>query len=674
MAYKTDSEATSNPSTTKEQLDKDFVSTVRTALSDLRGEIDERNTKIAERDDFVYGDRLERSLDIPVGHDFTPVNWLRRSVEIHKVQFMGRPFQIISTSDTKDTNIEDQDEAARIKVENKKQKAYAELRQNIIDDIIEDNGGHSLFMTGAESASAIGDFIIKAWYDEDESKYVLSPIEAVENCYVLWNKDDYRTFDAFAYASQISKQSAIKDYGVPSTVATSVLGSPLDYVGSTGSNITTSTQPMVTIMEVTGKIPGWASDKGKLKRVDQGKETSINTIIVGDCVYRVIDEEKKMPRHYILPNKKQRRRPWGEPDISDAAIQINLTYVETLSDWRTVSSKVNFPKFKAFNFGQDAQLPKYQARSVQILPLGENQDISFLSQGDSNQIDFKAQMDELKEQFVRETGISRVLFDDPSITLNSNQALLTSMKPTSDIAETKKQLWGPILVEMFEDALEVLAEWDEDVKQLVDEDFTLKIMWPSVMQKEDPIYQQMLLNRKNAGTISMQSYLEAQGETKEEIDRIRDEMSDPVTAAMLGNQLPLLATNLIAPPQPKKEDPKVSVSLRGDLTPMQEAEIAAQNGFNSQGEVGPQGQAGLNAYSNADNAGFINGNAFNGGTANTQTLNSTTPSPNAASQPPQIATPANNTEGSGVVSQPGSGATPVSPEGAVNQVNQNNGA
>lgn len=648
---------------TYEMTQKDFIADVYALLGDVETEVSQRNATITTRDGYIYGDLLERSLNIPIGHDHTPVNWLRRTVEIHKIQFMGRPFQVISTYDTKDSSTAaDEEDKGRIDIENKKQKEYAELRKNLIDDIIRDNGGHALFMDGAESASAVGSWIIKGWYDKDEEKYNLVPIEAVENCYVVWNQDNFRGFDAFGFVNQISKQRAMSLYGVDKTVATSPLGSPLKFATGNVTPPQPSNQPMVTTIEITGKVPGWGSENGVCKRVDHGKENELNATIIGTEIYALKDKENELPRHYIFPNKKQRRRPWGVSDISDAAININATYVETLSDWRTVSSKVNFPKFKGFNFGPDTQMPKYKARKIQILPLAEGQDITFLEQGDANAADFKAQMDEEKEQFVRETGISRVLFDDPSITLNSNQALLTSMKPTSDIAESKKQLWSPILQQMFTDAIEVLANFREDVKDLATDAWNLKVQWPSVMQKEDPVFQQMLLNRKNAGTMSIQSYLEAQGETKEELDRIREEMQDPITAAIQGNQLGLIANMLIAPPQPPpKEEPRVSVSLRGDLTPMQEAEIAQQSGFNTSGEMGPQGISGLQAGEKKDNEGFIGPE----GQAIQQSL---------PAAPAQVATPANNGEGAQPVSQPGSGASSTSPQGALDQAAQQQGA
>lgn len=614
----------------QEKIKEDFAKDVREEFSELSGEIEERNTDVLERDDFIYGDRLENALDIPLGHDFTPVNWLRRTVEIHKNMFMSRGFQVVSTYDSTDpATAADEQDRARIDIENKKKKEFAEQRMNTINSIIEDNGSFAMWGALAENCSAVGNACIKAWYDEKEKKYVLSQIEAIENVYVLWNKDDFRTYDAVAYVYQISKQKAIDDYGVDEDVQTSPVGQPMEVIAAqTTTANTTFTQPMVTVMEVTGKICGWASKGGKLQEVPEGKETELNAIIVGGTTVRVIDDPKKIPKYYILPNKRQRRRAWGTSDVSDAAIQINLTYIETLSDWRTHASKVNFQKYKAYGFGPDVQLPKSENRKVQVLPLADGQDIQRLDQGDSNQLDFRAQMDELKEQYVRETGISRVLFDDPSVTFNSNQALLTSMKPTSDIAEAKKQLWSPIITQIFADALETLAEYEPDTYgELVadDEPWSLKVMWPSIMQKEDPIFQNMLLNRFNAGLMSVQTYLEQQGETKEELDRLREELVDPITSAIIGKQTPQLAQTIL-----QAATAQIQAWLQATLPqPGQEA-------------GGAPNVPGVNS---------------NGGTAALG----------------QSATQVQNVEGTQPTSQPGSGATAVSPQGKLNQLTQQTG-
>src|SRR5690242_10760766 len=169
------------PENEYDKLTHDLWSAVRGKLFESQAEVIVRNDTIANIDAYVYGNKLETSLDIPVGHDFTPVNWLKRVVEIHTVQFMGRPFQAISTYDVKDIdtavmpstfqqgqspNLDKQ----RLVIENKKQKALAQLRMRTVKDIIRDNGGHSMFINGAESASVAGSFVIKRWYDEDEKK------------------------------------------------------------------------------------------------------------------------------------------------------------------------------------------------------------------------------------------------------------------------------------------------------------------------------------------------------------------------------------------------------------------------------------------------------------------------------------------------------------------------
>ena len=674
-------------STKKDNPTETFAESVRVAFSATTTEISERNGNVEERDLYVYSDKLDRSIDIPVGHDATPVNWLRRTVEIHKNMFMSRGFQVISTYDTNDINsAADEEEAERLKIENKKEKSFAEQRKLLIDSIIKDNGGFAMWADLAESASAVGDAAVKTYYDEENDKFVISPIESIENLYVLWDKNDFRQVQAVAYVHQVSKSTAIDKFGAPKDVQTSPIGRPLDsFALNNPGVVSNSGQEMVTILEVTGIIEGWTSNKGVLSACAVGSEKPVNVKIIGNAVTKVIDDEKKLPKYYLFPNKRQRRRPWGVSDVSDAAININVTYVETLSDWRTVSAKVNFPKYRAFGFGLDTQLPRSEPRKIQMLPLSEGQDLVPLDQGNPDKMDFKAQMEELKEQFVRETGVSRVLFDDPSVTLNSNQALLTSMKPTSDIAEAKKQLWGPIIEELFTDALETVAKYNKELSEIATGDFELKVMWPSVMQKEDPVYQQMLINRFNSNTISLQTFLELQGETKEEIDRIRDELEDPVTASILGRIVNVLAQNKVAPPSNEPEV-KTSINLRGDLTPGQEANHATQIGINDgpfPPSMGPQGGQGLVAQENFDNQGFLTGDAYQGGMPVNRGPDGQPIGPGTGQKKdtntgqdarPQVNTQAQNQEGQGAVSQPGSGATPTSAQGAINQNNQQQGA
>jgi Zn-finger nucleic acid-binding protein len=657
-----------------------------TQLIHVQTEVSIRNQHISERDQYIYSDKLERSIDIPVGHDFTPVNWLKRAVEIHKIMFMGRPFSMIANYDTQDTTMAaDDDDKQRREMENKKEKAYAEQRSKLIDSIVRDNGGHALFMDGAENCSAIGSWIVKTWYDNDEKKFHISPIEAVENCFVIWNRDNFRQHDFFAYAFQVSREEAASNYGLSEDqLKTSPLGSPFlfsaaSYPGQQfGSNNSTygatsvtsgqtTGQPMVTIIEGTGKLEGWKSVNGKLRPCPIGQENEINVVFVGGKLVRILDDEKKLPKYYIFPNNRTRRRAWGVSDITDGAINLNVTYIETLSDWRTVANKVNFPKLKGFNFGQGATLPKFKNRQIQLLPLGDGMDIAPLPLGDGGSIDWSRQLDEIKNQFVRETGLSRVLFDDPTVALNSNQALLTSMKPTSDIAEAKKQLWSPILAQLFTDAIYTVAAHEDAYKDLADGNWWLKVQWPSVMSKEDPTFQAMLLNRLNAGTMSIESYLQMQGETKEEIDRIRDEMADPITAGIHGKQLAELAhfeiyRSLGIPPWgftvPK-------LNFRADLAPEEVGNIAHNYGWD-QGPygdaIGPQGNSGLRAADDWLNHGMIAGAQDNSGTPSFKKA------PNA-----QITTPGQNQPGQQPMSQPGTGATTTSPQGAQNQQVQNNG-
>jgi len=621
-----------------EKLQQDFVADVLESLEQTKSETAERNGNIDKLDSVIFGTQLATYLKIPIGHDKTSINWLRRAVEIHTDQFMGNGFQVVSTYDSKDiTTAGDEEEKQRIKVENKKSKEYAEQRRNLIEQIKEDNGGDSLFKDLAQNASAVGDAVIKTYYDDEEKKFIISPVESVENFYAIWSDNNFREADAYAYVYQISLQKAAKMYGCGEDTPTSPLGQPLNFSYST-STTTISDQKMVTVIELTGLVNEWSAENGKLSEVEIGKETKMNVLIVGNKVKRLITDQKKLPNYYVLPNKRQRRRPWGVSDISEAAIDINLTYIETLSDWRTVANKVNFPKFKALGFGKNITMPKPKPRTVEMIPLSDGQDIQLINQGDSNQFDFKAQLEELEKEFVRETGLSRVLFSDPTIQLNSNQALMTSMKPTTDIAQAKKSLWKPILTQMFTDALNVIAAYDKDVAELVnsDDSWTLRVVYPDHIAKYDPSAFSMLLNRFNAGLISSQSFMEQLGETKEEVDRIADELDSSITAAIIGKQVPMVAQHVI-----QKEIQKEQMEMQA-AQQTQQASIVNQTG------VAPNGKPNT-PPAGAGGAGSVGNSA-------------------------QISTAANNTPGSGIMSQAGSGATTASPAGAVAQTAQNAGA
>jgi hypothetical protein len=688
--------------TTKDQLEKKFVTDVRSQLATLTGEVSMRNKVIMENDSYIYGDLLSKSLNVPAGHDFTPVNWLRRVCEIHRTQTMGDGFTISSSYHGEDVDsVDDPDQKKQLELNNTVKKNNASARNKLFQAILRDNGGQAVFAKMVENSSAVGTSVLKTWYDENEGKYKLDMIEAVEHFYALWKKSNFREASLYAYVYQINKSDAVKEYNAPADVPTSPLGMPLAVLTSVNIVEYISTQPMVTVMEVCGKVQGWKTDgNGNLQECEVGDETDLNCMIVGNVVHQVVDDPKYLPKYYIFPNKQIRRRPWGLPDVTSAAVNINQTYIETLSDWRTVQAKVNFPKFKAFGFGLETQLPKPKARTVEMIGLGEGQDIQPIQNPNSevgSELDFIRTLDELKQSFVRETGISRQLFDIPDSNVsNSNQAAMTAMRSISDQVEARRLLWEPIIQRVFSDAIKCLALWDDNIKDLdqEDEDWYIRVEWPPSMRKDDPSYQTTKLNRFISGTMSVQSFLESLGENaKEEIDRMSDEMENPITAAIHGKLLTLMAELKIAGP-PTAAPPKIAVNLRGDLTPEQETNLSVQHGF-GEGPIfgptsGPQGELGIRATDNAVNQGMVTGQGYSAGQPvisgpGAASLPSS-PAPNAlgtqpgnttgGAQPtqPQLTTPpTGNTPGAQTMSQPGSGATQNSAKGNVNQTNQRRG-
>ena len=670
-----------SPLSPYDQLCQEFVGEARSQLATLQGEIAARNKIIQENDAYVYGNFLERNINIAPGHDRTTVNWLRRVVEIHRTQTMGDGFTVTSSYHGVDVSTAQDDQGKQqLDLVNTKKKTYAEARNKLFQSILRDNGGTSLFADMVENAAAVGDTVLKAWYDEEKGKYCLDMVEALEHFYVVWSQDNFREFDFTGYVYQISKQEAADQYQVDETVATSPLGMPLAVLSSANTVQYLSTQPMVTIMEVNGRIQGWCSQNGVLRRCNVGDETEINVVIVGDHVYNVIDDPKYLPHYYIFPNKRIRRRPWGLPDITSSAININATYIETLSDWRTVASRVNFPKFKAFGFGLDTQLPAPTPRKVEMIGLGEGQDIVPIQNSNgqaASELDFARQLAELKEAFVRETGISAQLFDIPDVPINSGPTGLISMKSLSDQVEARRQLWEPIIIRVMNDALECLSHWDSNIKEIIsDDDWYTRVSWPPAMRMDDPTYVTMVLNQTVMGFQSLQTTFERLGfNSKEELDRINDEMDNPITAAIHGRMLGMLAELKISGP-PTSAPPKINVSLRGDLTPEQETNMSVQHGFGS-GPIygpsaGPQGELGMRATDDAVNTGRISGQGYSTGQpviTGGQPLQNSQPS-----APQTITPPTGNAPGAQVASAPGSGqATPNSPQGNINQQSQRRG-
>jgi hypothetical protein len=343
-----------------------------------------------------------------------------------------------------------------------------------------------------------------------------------------------------------------------------------------------------------------------------------------------------------------------------------------MSTWATIFQKEAGTVYKAKGFTA-SNIPKRKRKGATFIPMDYTQDIEPIT-NPAGAITQQSQqlIGELKDAFVRVTGIGRVMFDDPTINPTSNQALMTTLKGVIDIVEDKQSRWEPILVEMFTDALELAAKFDPSIKEVVQDDngWYLYVKWPSVLRREDATYQTMYMNRFNNNTISLGSYLEAMGteDVTEEIDRIKDEMKDATVAAILSRQLGLLAQSIISPPS--QPSPDVKINLRGDLTPYQEANLASKQGFNDgpfPPTAGPQGTGGLAAQENTDNEGFVTGPPFAGGEA----IQRGPDGQPIQDQPNPTLTPDQNT--GQTASIPGSGAPAVSPEGAIAMQQQNEG-
>ena len=578
-------------------------------------------------------------------------------------------------------------ETKLIDAKNKLKQANAETRKRLIDAIMRDNGGEDLFKRGARIGSAYGTTVYKMWLDEEEKRIKISLLETPQNYYAGWSDSDFRNRDWNAYVYQISQTSAYNKYGDKlkegEEFATTVEGQPFTSFVSTDQNIlvndnttqdTRTDAPMVTVVDFVGILPGWTYEKGQFKKVKRGKEKPFCAYIVGKKIVRVYNEDKYLPRYYLIRNVEEPRRAWGRSDISDAMIQVNQTMIQVMSTWTTLFEKEVSPVYMAKGF-EGQQIPKRERLRPTFIPMAPEQDIQLLSPSTAFTGESQQLIGELKDSFMRVSGIPRVMFDDSTINPVSNQALMTTMKGLIDIVEDKQARWTPVLIEMFTEALNLAVYILPEIKQAVEEDdWFLKIEWPSVLRREDATYQQMWLNLFNAGVLSLETYYEKLGfaDSTEEIDRLRDELKDPATAAVLGRQVGVLAQQVISPPQGQPQ-PDVKINLRGDLTPNQEANLASQQGFNDgpfPPSSGPQGNTGLAAQENVDNQGYIAGGQ-EGGPMAIQYGQDGQPLPPVQDQAnPQLTADQNTGQ---TASQPGSGAPAVSPQGAINQMNQREG-
>lgn len=683
-------------------INNELAEAIRNTLSTTEGDVAVRNKYINERDQIVYEDGLFKDIDIPIGADRTLYNLCKRAVNIHTSQFMGRGFKFYSTynksadvveapqEEAQDPNGEQQDPEAQTKLldaKNKLAQENANVRKKLIDGIIEDNGGMAPWMARAQMGSAYGFSVVKQWGDFKNKKVKQTTLETPQNYYAVFADSNFREREADAYVDQISESKAYKMYGsylkddekfdlsapgVLFTAPTSANAQPTDLSTVTSiSEYMQSKNKMITRVEFTGIIPGWCGYSGKVKKCKRGDETPINVTIVGGKVTQIVTDEKKQPKYYLLPNIIEPRRMWSRSDLDESCIQINKTYIDAMSTWATLYQKEVYNSYKAKGF-EGQEIPSRLKKKVTMIPMSQEQDITPLDQPGNFGAETKQFIEELKENFVRVAKVGRVLFDDPTINPSSNQALMTTLKGVVDVVEEKQANWEPVLREMFKDALYLAAQMAPELKNVVSEEgWDLKIEWPSILRREDATYQQMWLNRFNANTVSLETYMEKMGEedTTEEVDRIKDEMKDPTMAAILSRQLGVLANQVIAPPQP--QGPDVKVSLKGQLTPNQEANIADKQGFldgKFPPTAGPQGNEGAASTDNVNNLGYIEGDQNKAGFA----LQIGPDGQPVQDQPLPQLTPDQNT--GQTASMPGSGAQPVSPEGAINMVNQQAGA
>lgn len=654
---------------TQDERYSDLYNDIVHALLDLDIEVSKRNSYMNKRYRAVYQDGIYHDIDIAANEWFAEYNLLRRVVDIQTSQLFGRGFNVVSDYSKEDLSAYEQNPAEKeaMKLKNKRLKAQAELRQKLVKAIITDNGGMQIFEDGGRIGSAMGMTVYKVAPDVKNKKAEITLLETPQNYRAGWSDNNFRErdFDAFVYQISLSKANRLYKDRLPegANFRESRVGSPLE--DSTAADINTNNgirsleQPtntdrrMVTVVEFVGYLSEWGGDGESIYEVEDGEETRFSALCVGGYIVDVETDEKLLPRYFPINNQQVPRQPWGDADIVDSLIDINKEIVRLMADMGVWADKNLWKILMGKGLSNEQMLRlKGKRRTTKMLGMAQDQTIEEVQTSSQPLTEFARLVDQKIDLFVRIAGIGRVLLDDPTINANSNQALMTTLKGVVDIVESKQKRWTPALREMFRFALELSAQFAPAIKPALTDDpnWDLDIEWPPVLRREDATYQTMLLNMFNANAMSLETYLQkAMGDgAADEIDRLRDESTDPLLLAILSKQLPLLAQQLIAPPPPPgsgEPDIKYNVSVKADAT--------------------------ADPVANADLIRVVDPQLPDEGVASTA-VQGMTPSPQALGSQASPTLTADQNTGQ-AASQPGSGAPAVSASGAAAQANQNAG-
>lgn len=531
------------------------VSAIQGKVKELETEISERNDYMNTRDDVLYdSDYLINELQIKAGFDATKYNFLPRAIDIHKSQVMGRGFNIITRYDKEDISVLDDSEDKELvekeaMITNKKRAIAAANAKKGVEDTIEDNGGFAIFTDMAGVGSSYGHGIIKKWYDADENAVKVVALESPQLYRAGWKDTNFRDRDFDVISYQISTDAADKKYKskLPNGVDSF---KPDEQLDNTDTLVKQTSRSMVSVVDFSGSIPG----------VNDGEP--FHAMVVGNYLVGYETNRDFIPKYYLFPNRVKYRRPWGASDISDESISINQSYIQRMSDYTTLIDKILFPKIK-FKGYESINLPKAEPREVQGFAMGLDQDMEIL-QFSPMTYPYDRVISEIKESLFRSLGLGRVLIDDPTVSFESNQAMMTGMKSTVDIAEDKQNRWKNTIVELLEDIYQDLLKHNAKFRESIGgEDVRFDIEWPSVLRKEDSSYRTMLFNDVTRGLSSFETYLNKTGcpDASEEMDRVKSEMKDPVLGAILSANLRMV--NQVEIQEDQQEDMERKAAEQG---------------------------------------------------------------------------------------------------------------
>jgi hypothetical protein len=273
-------------------------------------------------------------------------------------------------------------------------------------------------------------------------------------------------------------------------------------------------------------------------------------------------------------------------------------------------------------------------------------------------------------QIIYDLGLPAVAWGGHSAAV-TGRALDMQYQAITDKVENKRIVWEMALGTLNERILLLAEKYIPQMKEIIDGHYVTEYDWESVIPYSEADRTVNVSNKRDRGIISYHTALKELGykDPEAELNLIVQEWDDPKLApimsknALLTEGVQRTIEDVFGRPGAIPIPPKTTVTLRGDLTPEQEAEKSQQLGLGD--SEGPQGRYETTVPQGSQDIPGEKYPTFTQTTMQPQGQQAGTPANPGVMQPHQNETPQ-------PMSAPGSGiAGQTSAPGSAAQVDQN---